>query len=109
MKHSVLVLALLFVLGITAAQVPLKPPAYYGAPSTPKKKRMVSRRSGTGPHIARAHTVKAASIKKPEIAAAKKSDKQSEGTKLCRSKPHWQWESAQVACSRKKGVATGHF
>ncbi|EFQ26661.1 uncharacterized protein GLRG_02481 [Colletotrichum graminicola M1.001] len=77
MKHSVLVLALLFVLGITAAQLPLKPPAYYGAP---KKKRMVSRRSGTGPHIARAHTVRAVSVEKPKIADAKKSGKQSEET-----------------------------
>ncbi|KAK2048621.1 hypothetical protein LZ31DRAFT_591316 [Colletotrichum somersetense] len=63
MKNSVLVLAILFMFGVVAAQLPLKPPAYYGAP----KKRALIKRGAPAPHMVKAHIATVASVKKPEV------------------------------------------
>ncbi|KAK1982544.1 hypothetical protein LZ30DRAFT_41028 [Colletotrichum cereale] len=97
MKHAALVLALLGILGVVAAQIPLTPPAYYGAPSTSKKKSLSRRgtapayygapskpkrrllgRRGTGPRVARAYSVNVVGVEKPKPADAKASEEQLE-------------------------------
>ncbi|KAJ0160851.1 hypothetical protein CTA2_7205 [Colletotrichum tanaceti] len=58
MKYLTLLLAVLSILGLVAAQIPIKPPAYYGAPSTPKKKTL--KRRDIGPRAGRPHVVNVA-------------------------------------------------
>ncbi|WQF83153.1 hypothetical protein CDEST_08167 [Colletotrichum destructivum] len=63
MKYFTLLLAVLSILGLVAAQIPIKPPAYYGAPSTPKKKTL--KRRDIGPRTGRPHVVNVANVRKP--------------------------------------------
>ncbi|TQN72301.1 hypothetical protein CSHISOI_03172 [Colletotrichum shisoi] len=63
MKYLTLLLAVLSILGLVAAQIPIKPPAYFGAPSTPKKKTL--KRRDIGPRTGRPHVVNVANIRKP--------------------------------------------
>ncbi|OHX00675.1 hypothetical protein CSPAE12_00706 [Colletotrichum incanum] len=74
MKYIALVLTLFGILGVVAAQVslPIKPPAYYGAPSTPKKK--ILRRRDSLSHIGKPHAFNVASVESLESAGAKSAE-----------------------------------
>ncbi|KAK2000429.1 hypothetical protein LX36DRAFT_654480 [Colletotrichum falcatum] len=81
MKTIALVLTLLGILGIVAAQIPLKPPPYYGAPSTPKKKKpRALRPRGAGAHMVKAHMFHTFSSGKSETAGAEQSEEKPEET-----------------------------
>ncbi|GKT42408.1 uncharacterized protein ColSpa_02589 [Colletotrichum spaethianum] len=75
MKYVALILAMFGILAISAAQIslPIKPPAYYGAPSTPKKAML--RRRDTGPHMRKSHAINVVSAENPKPAGAKSQDK----------------------------------
>ncbi|GJC82830.1 hypothetical protein ColLi_05668 [Colletotrichum liriopes] len=71
MKYIALVLTVFGILGVVAAQIslPIQPPAYYGAPSTPKKHML--RRRDTRPYTRKPHAFNVANVEKPEPAGAK--------------------------------------